>query len=86
MYGTSLTQHYPAGVSATIDVHEFASPKDILQRSCQPFAKLPAYSNMGTSISIEELRRLQLHLLDTGTDSVTIDAQITGLKFFFDIH
>ena len=33
----------------------------------------------------EELRRFQLHLVDTGAGPVTINATITGLKFFFDI-
>ena len=32
----------------------------------------------------EELRRFQLHLVDTGTGPVTINATITGLRFFFD--
>ena len=35
--------------------------------------------------SAEELRRFQLHLVDTGTGPVTINATLTGLKFFFDI-
>ena len=33
----------------------------------------------------DDLRRFQLHLVDTGTGPVTINATITGLKFFFDI-
>lgn len=33
----------------------------------------------------EELRRFQLHLVDTGTGPVTINATFPGLKFFFDI-
>jgi integrase/recombinase XerD len=33
----------------------------------------------------EDLRRFQLHLVDAGTGPVTINATITGLKFFFDI-
>ena len=33
----------------------------------------------------EDLRRFQLHLVDTGTGPVTINATITGLKFCFDI-
>ena len=33
----------------------------------------------------EELRRFQLHMVDTGTGPVTINATLTGLKFFFDI-
>ena len=35
--------------------------------------------------TIEDLRRFQLHLVDTGTGPVTINTTITGLKFFFDI-
>lgn len=35
--------------------------------------------------TIEDLRRFQLHLVDTGIGPVTINATITGLKFFFDI-
>jgi len=37
------------------------------------------------SATIEELRRFQLHLVDAGTGPVTINATITGLRFFFDI-
>ncbi len=35
--------------------------------------------------TVEDLRRFQLHLVDGGTGPVTINATITGLKFFFDI-
>ena len=38
-----------------------------------------------SSATAEDLRRFQLHLVDTGTGPVTINATITGLKFFFDI-
>jgi site-specific recombinase XerD len=33
----------------------------------------------------EDLRRFQLHLVDSGTGPVTINATLTGLKFFFDV-
>lgn len=33
----------------------------------------------------EELRRFQLHMVDRGTSPVTLNATITGLKFFFDV-
>ena len=33
----------------------------------------------------EELRRFQLHLVDQGTSPVTLNATLTGLKFFFDV-
>jgi site-specific recombinase XerD len=35
--------------------------------------------------TVEDLRRFQLHLVDAGTGPVTINATISGLKFFFDI-
>jgi integrase/recombinase XerD len=34
---------------------------------------------------IEDLRRYQLHLVDHGISPVSLNAAITGLKFFFDI-
>lgn len=35
--------------------------------------------------TVEELRRYQLHLVDHGTSPVSLNAAITGLKFFFEI-
>jgi long-chain acyl-CoA synthetase len=49
---------YPPGVPAEVDVHEFSSVKDILERSCQRFADRPAYSNLGVTITYAELDRL----------------------------
>ena len=34
--------------------------------------------------SAEDLRRFQLHLVEDGTSSITINATLTGLKFFFE--
>ena len=48
-------KHYPPGIAAEVDLHEFASLKDVLRLSCDRFADLPAYSNMGASISYAEL-------------------------------
>jgi long-chain acyl-CoA synthetase len=50
-------QHYPAGMPAEIDVREFASVPEVLERSCQRFAARPAFSNMGTTMSYAELDR-----------------------------
>jgi len=33
----------------------------------------------------EDLRRYQLHLVDSGTSPITLNATITGLKFLFDV-
>lgn len=49
--------HYPAGIAATVDVQDFLSLKDALQRSCRRFAQLPAYSSMGATITYEALDR-----------------------------
>ena len=35
--------------------------------------------------SAEDLRRFQLHLVDDGVSSVTLNATITGLRFFFEV-
>jgi len=50
-------KNYPPGVPAEVDVREFASLRDVLQRSYQRFGKLPAYSNMGTTITYHDLER-----------------------------
>jgi integrase/recombinase XerD len=35
--------------------------------------------------TVEDLRRFQLHLVDEGTSPITLNATLTGLKFFFDV-
>jgi integrase/recombinase XerD len=35
--------------------------------------------------TIEDLRNFQLHLVDSGTSPITLNATITGLKFFFEV-
>jgi integrase/recombinase XerD len=35
--------------------------------------------------TVEDLRRFQLHLVDQGTSPITLNATLTGLKFFFDV-
>ena len=49
--------HYPPGIPAEVNVHEFASLRDLLLRSCHRFGALPAFSNMGVSMSYAELER-----------------------------
>ena len=50
-------RHYPQDIPAEVDVHEFASLTDVLQRSCQRFGAFPAYSNMGPAITYADLER-----------------------------
>jgi integrase/recombinase XerD len=35
--------------------------------------------------TVEDLHSYQLHLVDQGTSPITLNATITGLKFFFDV-
>lgn len=35
--------------------------------------------------TVDDLRRFQLHLVDSGSSPITLNATITGLKFFFDV-
>jgi site-specific recombinase XerD len=48
--------------------------------------KLAAYLGRSPdTATVEDLRRFQLHMVDAGVGPVTINATISGLKFFFDI-
>jgi len=51
-------KNYPPEVPAEIDIDEFASLREIIEKSCTRFADLPAYSNMGKTISFAELDQL----------------------------
>jgi len=46
---------YPAGVPAEIDIHQFASLKDVLSSACTRFADLPAFNSMGTVMTFRQL-------------------------------
>ena len=50
-------QQYPKGIPAEISVDEYTSLKEILERSCRTFFELPAYGNMGVSITYGQLDR-----------------------------
>jgi long-chain acyl-CoA synthetase len=52
---TTWLKHYPPGIPAEVNVNEFDSLVDVLKGSCERFAELPAYSNMGVSMSYTEL-------------------------------
>ncbi|MBT9505085.1 AMP-binding protein [Rhodoferax sp.] len=47
--------HYPKNMPAEVDTKEFASLRDVLRTSCDRFADLPAYSNMGATMTYAEL-------------------------------
>ncbi|MGA8005335.1 MAG: AMP-binding protein [Burkholderiales bacterium] len=48
-------KNYPQGVPAEIDVRAYASLKDILEQSCARYRDLPAFSNMGATITYGQL-------------------------------
>lgn len=48
--------------------------------------RLAAFLGRGPdTATVEDLRRFQLHLVDGGTSPITLNATITGLKFFFEV-
>ena len=51
-------QSYPPGVAAEVDLSAYASIRDILEKSCDRFADLPAFTCMGATITYRELDRL----------------------------
>ena len=52
-------------------------------RSVRNFARYLGRSP--DTATIEDLRNYQLHLVDRGTSGITLNATITGLKFFFGV-
>src|ERR1700689_5261016 len=50
------------------------------------FRKLAGYLRRPPdTATVEDLRNFQLHLVDQGASPITLNATITGLKFFFDV-
>ena len=68
---------------------------DMRMRKFQPktqAAYLRAVAKLATFLkrspdtaTADDLRRFQLHLVDDGTSPITLNATISGLKFFFDV-
>ena len=50
-------KQYPEGIPAEVDINEYASLTSILEQSCGRFSDLPAYGNMGVSITYRALER-----------------------------
>ena len=44
-------KEYPKYVPEDVDLSEFESLKQVLERSCERFRDRPAYTNMGASIT-----------------------------------
>ena len=54
-------KEYPQGVPAEIDINGYASLKAMLEESFEKYADLPAFSNMGTTLSFAELETHSRH-------------------------
>jgi len=52
---------YRPGVPAEIDIGEYASLNDVLAQSCRKFRDLPAFRNLGATITYADLDRLSRH-------------------------
>jgi long-chain acyl-CoA synthetase len=50
-------EHYPPGVPPEASILRFASLKDLLEQSCERFRERPAFTNLGVSLSYDELDR-----------------------------
>jgi long-chain acyl-CoA synthetase len=46
---------YPTGVPAEINLNQFVSLKDVLEKSCARFAERPAFASMGTAMTYRQL-------------------------------
>ena len=55
-------KEYPEGVPAEIDVNEFPSLLEFLEQSFSKYSSLPAFTNMGHSISFGELDEMSRYL------------------------
>ena len=49
---------YPEGIAAEVDYRQYGSLKDIVEKSCERYRDLPAFSNMGTTLTYGELDRM----------------------------
>ena len=54
-------QSYPAGTPETVDLSEYASVAAVLDAACERFRARPAFSNMGRTLSYEDVDRLSGH-------------------------
>ncbi|HEY5309118.1 MAG TPA: AMP-binding protein, partial [Casimicrobiaceae bacterium] len=50
--------HYPKGVPVEIDIHEYASIRDVFEESVAKYGTRPAYSCMGKAVTFSELDTL----------------------------
>jgi long-chain acyl-CoA synthetase len=51
-------REYPKGVAAEVDLSAYASVAELIDRSCERFRALPAFENMGVTLSYDDVDRL----------------------------
>jgi long-chain acyl-CoA synthetase len=51
-------KEYPKGVAAQVDLSAYASVAELIGRSCERFRALPAFENMGVTLSYDDVDRL----------------------------
>lgn len=51
-------KHYPKGISKEIDPEKYKSLVDLFEESCQKYGDMPAFENMGKSLSFCEVDKL----------------------------
>jgi len=51
-------KYYPKGIPETIDATQYSSVVQVIEESCKKFSKLPAFSNMGESLSFSQVDKL----------------------------
>ena len=51
-------KHYPQGIPEEVDIHRFSSLKQMLDQCCERFRERPAFTNMGVTLSYDQLDRL----------------------------
>lgn len=54
----SWLKHYPKGVPHEIDTNKYASLVDVLEEAFKKYTGMPAYENMGKSLSFSDIDRL----------------------------
>lgn len=53
---------YPEGISPEIDINQYQSVAEVFDISVDKYAELPAFSNMGTTLSYSDMDRLTRYL------------------------
>jgi long-chain acyl-CoA synthetase len=51
-------RQYPQGVPAQVDLSAFASVAELIERSCERFRALPAFENLGVTLTYDDVDRL----------------------------